>query len=155
MSESCNDLFDFDFASEDVCAGAEQHDGSDDAGRIGKGALDEIDMTDLDRRLDGALAGFDAGPLVYSATASRASSVWEDGELFWARKPGDSEFTDGSTGSKLTTPTKKVVPLPAMSDALLATPIARLRMPVLEERRGSGLGRTPRSLYDSDGFLNT
>ena len=156
LNESCNDLFDFDFASENVAAGAEQHNsGNDDSGRMAKSALDEIDMTDLDRRLDGALAGFDAGPPDSPATASRTSSVWEDGEFFWTRKPANMEFTGGSMGSNLATPTKIVVPLPVASGALLATPAGRLRMPVLGERRGSASGRTSRSLYDADGFLNT
>ena len=73
--------------------------------------------------------------------------MWEDGELFWERRPAYDGF---KSGMDTTTPVKRSVPLPVAG----MTPVARLRMPVLEQR-GSEMGRTPRSLYDSDGFLNT
>ncbi|KAK5137785.1 hypothetical protein LTR08_007357 [Meristemomyces frigidus] len=175
----CSELFDFDFASEDVGPGAEMGDeGVAGVGRgqgeMATGALDELDMTDLDRRLDGALAGFDAGP---SVAESRASSVWEDGELFWLREPAKTAKTaelagDGhrhyyeyeDAGEDSTTPTKKTNALGRERqgrESLLATPVAAgLKMSVLmgreREWRGSGVGlRTPGSLYDEDGFLNT
>ncbi|KAM0723871.1 hypothetical protein Q7P37_000861 [Cladosporium fusiforme] len=67
-SESSADLFDFDFDARDVEGGAEEGDGDGDGG-YGFGAsaaesaptsaLDHVDLSDIERRLEGALAGFD------------------------------------------------------------------------------------------------
>jgi len=141
--ESCNDLFDFGFDNgapggelgADAEGGAEEHVHE-------TSALDDIDFSALDRRLDGALAGFDAP----SPDASRNSSVWEDGEKFWERQPRFS-FEPRQLSVVDTTPTKKDVPT---QDRLL-TPAARLQLPIPD----SGIGKTPKSLYDSDGFLRT
>lgn len=155
-SESCYDLFDFDVAS-DTGAGAQDPytsnpDDTYEPGRV-KSALDEIDMTDLDRRLDGALAGFEAGPpssASPSATVSRTSSVWEDGEKFWERRPDFSFAASSPPSGSNTTPTKKAAPY--NGEAMLATPASRLQMPMVDALPPSSKSR---SLYDSDGFLKT
>lgn len=150
-SESCNDMFDFDFASMDANAGAEVYEAEIGGGEEQhRSALDEIDMTDLDRRLDGALAGFDAGP-PSTDTLSRRSSVWEDGEKFWERRP-EFTFAPSSPLPIDVTPRKKAAPFGG--ENLLMTPMARLQMPVLDGPPSS-IGKTPKSLYDSDGFLRT
>ena len=67
--EDMNQLFDFDFAA-DTREGAEEH----------TSALDEIDMTEVERKLDGALAGFDALPGSDDTVRElRSSRVWDDG----------------------------------------------------------------------------
>ncbi|KAK5113460.1 hypothetical protein LTR85_010888 [Meristemomyces frigidus] len=164
-SESCNDLFDFEFASGDAGAGAQDTygecamDGSEYEVGGEKSALDEIDMTDLDRRLDGALAGFEAGPrssppsVGESASVSRTtSSVWEDGEKFWERRPEFSFVGSSPLPVSNTTPTKKETAVYGSGNGMLmATPTSRLQMPMPP----SSIMKTPRSLYDSDGFLKT
>lgn len=141
-SESFNDLFDFDFGSADVEAGAT------DAGDIQTSALDDIDMTDFDRRLDGALAGFDAEP----AAESRSSSVWDDGERFWEHQQAPGEMRASSPLPECLTPTKN-------GGKGLVTPTGNLKMPApdmgMQTLPRSSIGRTPKSLYDSDGFLRT
>lgn len=65
---STTDLFDFDFRSVgerevDAGGGAEEGEGEGDSGNLGVGvptsALDYVDLSDIERRLEGALAGFD------------------------------------------------------------------------------------------------
>jgi hypothetical protein len=168
-SESCNDMFDFDFGSTvggyDARGGA--NDGEDEDADP-TSALDDVDLSDIERRLEGALAGFDIPPSVdevdsekeeEEAEASsprslpeepaqceeRPSSVWEDGEMFWNR-------TSLST-----------IPGSSPSDAEKARTIQTPRM----YSAGYGLGSrrshmrtpsamaTPRSLYDANGFLKT
>lgn len=159
-SESCNDMFDFDFgskASYDARGGAA--DGSDsDADPTS--ALDNVDMSDIERRLEGALAGFDV-PVSVDETASegrssptplpvqtpdeRASSVWEDGELFWNRTslstiPGSSP----SDAEKA-----RIVPTARMYSANHSLGRRQSHM------RSPSVMATPKSLYDADGFLRT
>ena len=128
-SESCgdmNELFDFGFAS----AGAEDEH---------KSALDEIDMTEVERRLDGAIAGFDAIPSD-DGSQKRSSSVWEDGERYWEQVHNSRiEGVESSPlrTSDMTTPKKAQ----GLDDEFLATP--------------RSIQMTPKSLYDSDGFLRT
>ena len=120
-----DELFDFGFAS-----GGAEHDGRD--GEEGT-VMDEIDMAEVERRLDGAIAGFDAVPT--SEEDRRRSSVWEDGERYWESQVPRVEVAESS-------------PLPVKN---MGTP-----------RKGDGLDSarrsiqmTPKSLYDSDGFLRT
>lgn len=65
---STTDLFDFDFRSVgerevDAGGGAEEGEGEGDSGDLGVGvptsALDYVDLSDIERRLEGALARFD------------------------------------------------------------------------------------------------
>lgn len=61
QSDSCNDMFDFDFGStpsRDAHGGALEGD-SDEGERSPTSALDNVDLSDIERRLEGALAGFD------------------------------------------------------------------------------------------------
>ncbi|KAK0826364.1 hypothetical protein LTR73_006228 [Friedmanniomyces endolithicus] len=167
-SDSCNDLFDFDFGEMvlDVGAGAAKEDGS---GSRGKSALDDIDMASLDRRLDGALAGFEPGAPSSSPPVldSQRFSVWEDGELFWQKQPRFS-FTASSSpllGDMDVTPVKKSSAGVWEREQGAMTPVQRLRMP--DPLAGGGVGfeddgerpssilKTPRSLYDSEGFLRS
>ncbi|KAK0947743.1 hypothetical protein LTR29_001000 [Friedmanniomyces endolithicus] len=167
-SDSCNDLFDFDFGETvlDVGAGAAEEDGS---GSRGKSALDDIDMASLDRRLDGALAGFEPGASSSSPPVldSQRFSVWEDGELFWQKQPRFS-FTASSSpllGDMDVTPVKKSSAGVWEREQGAMTPVQRLRMP--DPLAGGGVGfeddgerpssilKTPRSLYDSEGFLRS
>jgi len=144
-SESCNDMFDFGFdhadfvggGGPDAAAGAEE-------GTYEKSALDEIDMTDLDRCLEGALAGFNAEPSVASASSP---SVWEHGEKFWERQP-EFAFTPSSArdvGDVTPTGNK------ARTDLRLTPTSTSLQMPLPPR----SICKTPKSLYDSDGFLRT
>ncbi|KAK0325187.1 hypothetical protein LTR82_003468 [Friedmanniomyces endolithicus] len=167
-SDSCNDLFDFDFGEMvlDVGAGAAEEDGS---GNRGKSALDDIDMASLDRRLDGTLAGFEPGPPSSSPPVldSQRFSVWEDGELFWQKQPRFS-FTASSAplpGDMDATPVKKSSAGVWEMEQGAMTPVQRLRMPDPlagggvgfedEGERPSSIMKTPRSLYDSEGFLRS
>ena len=137
-SESCgdmNELFDFGFATTgDTAAGAAHEHMS---------ALDEIDMTEVERRLDGTLAGFDA--LLRDNDAmmeqKRSSSVWEDGERYW-------EQQQQQRAPQLAFVPSSPVPIVDMTprkrptdDVFLATP--------------RSIQATPKSLYDSDGFLRS
>ena len=135
LNESCTDLFDFDFGA-DAQAGAPHEDIPECS------ALDEIDMSDLDRILEGALAGFDAG--------SRSSSVWEDGEKYW-HPPGSGV---GYTAPVDITPVKKAVETVNPS-VILMTPTQMLEQRLQMPLAPSSIMKTPRSLYDSDGFLRT
>ena len=127
-----------------------------------RSALDDVDMFAFDRRLEGALAGFEAGPpssADATATTSRTSSVWEDGEKFWEQHKfeqpvGSSERSLFSPSN--TTPMKKAV----VDRSLQVTPDPK--MPVLTGSLDPttafpplSITKTPRSLYDSDGFLRS
>ncbi|KAK1051078.1 hypothetical protein LTS16_002541 [Friedmanniomyces endolithicus] len=167
-SDSCNDLFDFDFGEMvlDVGAGAAEEDGSESRS---KSTLDDIDIASLDRRLDGALAGFEPGAPSSSPPVldSQRFSVWEDGELFWQKQPRFS-FTASSPplpGDMDVTPVKKSSAGVWEREQGAMTPVQRLRMP--DPLAGGGVGfeddgerpssimKTPRSLYDSEGFLRS
>ncbi len=87
--------------------------------------LDDVDMAEVERRLDGALAGLDALP---SDQMRQSSSVWEDGERYWRQ---DSIGVATSSSIAIYVTPKKVAESP---------------------RR---IQQTPKSLYDSDGFLKT
>ncbi|KAK5694898.1 hypothetical protein LTR97_009489 [Elasticomyces elasticus] len=172
-NDSSNDLFDFDFGEMvlDVGAGASESD--EEYGKAGrKSALDDIDIEALDRRLDGALAGFEPSGAPSSSPPvldNQRFSVWEDGELFWQKQPRFS-FTASSPpqpGSMDITPVKKSTASGAWGKDMngpMTTPTQRLRMPD-PLARGKGLDangerpnsimQTPRSLYDSEGFLRT
>ena len=133
LNESCedmNELFDFGFAA----AGAEEEHRS---------ALDEIDMTEVERKLDGALAGFEAMPSDDTTLQEkRSSSVWEDGERFWNQRQQESSPIGVARSSSvpfddLATPKKDI----GLGHGLIAT--------------ARSIQMTPKSLYDSDGFLRT
>lgn len=161
LSESYHDgfgngLFDFDFSGLDAGAGAEE------GGNKHQSALDDIDMSALDRRLDGALAGFEAGPPSSAATVTptRTSSVWEDGEKFWEERPKISiPVSSPSLPAVVMTPAKRsAAPLTMENGQALATP--QLKMPTPIEPLSAGrpplsITKTPKSLYDSDGFLRS
>ncbi|RMY40136.1 hypothetical protein D0866_01473 [Hortaea werneckii] len=172
FNESCHNgfgirggtsLFDFDDLQTSPGAAAEEIDGLRH-----RSALDDVDMFAFDRRLEGALAGFEAGPPISAdatTTTSRASIVWEDGEKFW-EQPKFEQPVVSSTDRRLasqstTTPMKKTIRPSAREDRnLQVTPNSK--MPVL---MGSldptaafpplSITKTPRSLYDSDGFLRS
>lgn len=75
-----------------------------------RSALDDVDMFAFDRRLEGALAGFEAGPpssADATATTSRTSSVWEDGEKFWEQHKFEQPV--GSSERSLFSDRKSVV----------------------------------------------
>ena len=121
-----NELFDFGFAS----AGVEDEHTS---------ALDEIDMTEVERKLDGALAGFEAIPSDDAMPRQdRSSSVWEDGEKFW-----EQEQSSPSIGVAKSSP----LPMPDIN-----TPKKVQGLTITSPR---SIQHTPKSLYDSDGFLKT
>lgn len=147
-SESCNDLFDFDFASLDTTGGAVE---GYDAGQEGqRSELDNIYISALSRTLDGALAGFSCPPASSSNNSmytlerpSSGRSVWEDGERFWEplSAPIDMTPTKQTSGMKLRRTQGSVTPIRETTADLLEPP--------------SSIMKTPRSLYDSDGFLRT
>ncbi|KAI7263590.1 hypothetical protein KC345_g9074 [Hortaea werneckii] len=130
-------------------------------------ALDDVDMFAFDRRLEGALAGFEAGPpssADATATTSRASSVWEDGEKFWEQPKVEQPAVStgkSSLSHSNTTPMKKVVRSSAQEDRSLQMTTPNSKMPVLMGSLDStafpplSINKTPRSLYDSDGFLRS
>jgi len=132
-------VFDFGFAA----AGGEVGEAW-----VATGALDEIDLSEVERRLDGALAGFEAGGSddtvlgidlglgegggngegsKFGEEIVWRSSVWEDGERFWQ--------------------------IPGMSSPLSARGETPRKDRLLE--RPMSIQMTPKSLYDSDGFLRT
>lgn len=115
-----NEIFDFGFASAE--GGAEEEEEESHSS-----ALDDIDMTEIERKLDGAIAGFQ----VPDSSEKRriSSSVWEDGEKYWASSP----LPD-------ITPRKDTIfegEVWAQNSAMRS------------------IQCTPKSLYDSDGFLRT
>ena len=164
--ESCNDLFDFDFGGADAGAGAEVS---------VPGALDEVDMTDIERRLEGALAGFDA-PAKSSESEKRSSSVWEDGEKFWEHPTWEVTPSSPSPATKYEIDHSTLMAATPRMDATLSTPtnvsprtsaavdssrlIAATPRSIVQGANGSSVytptvRATPRSLYDADGFLRT
>jgi len=153
----------FDFGDLQTAAGA----ATEIDGLQHQSALDDVDMFAFDRRLEGALAGFEAGPpssADATATTSRASSVWEDGEKFWEQpkieQPAASTHRSLASQST-TTPMKKVVGSSAQEDRSLQTTTPNSKMPVLTGSLDPtafpplSITKTPRSLYDSDGFLRS
>ncbi|KAK4501961.1 hypothetical protein PRZ48_007771 [Zasmidium cellare] len=107
-------------------------------------ALDELSFKDLEKVIEGALAGFDAehrastsiskptayaygqGQNISPTEEKRNSNVWDDGEKFWSLS--------------VETPRSKREEEPRTVDPrLLSTPMS--------------ITATPRSLYDADGFL--
>ncbi|KAL1589456.1 hypothetical protein WHR41_01595 [Cladosporium halotolerans] len=170
-SESCNDMFDFDFGR-DARGGAEEA----GEGEVGEGeapasALDNVDLSDIERRLEGALAGFEVPVAVEEQEREReegecespvwargcageeedederSSSVWEDGEKFWDRTslstiPGSSPSDADKARAAIQTPR-----MYAIENHGFGSRWARMRSPSVMV--------TPRSLYDADGFLKT
>ncbi|KAK3679710.1 hypothetical protein LTR78_000086 [Recurvomyces mirabilis] len=168
--ERMADLFDFDFGSS-MSAGAERE-------LNGKSALDDVDFEALGSRLDGALSGFDTVGLVassssppmdfkdvdygsgveitYQSRSGRSGSVWEDGELFWTKRPRFS-FTPSSPPLDVNvTPMKKLYSgrAAAWEREGSRTPTQQMDI-LLGLDRPSSIVKTPKSLYDSDGFLKT
>ncbi|KAK3698139.1 hypothetical protein LTR37_017097 [Vermiconidia calcicola] len=131
-NESCgdmNELFDFGFASAGAEEGAEEY----------KSALDDIDMTEVEQIIDGALAGFAAPPGsddTVREQQKRSSSVWEDGEKYWTEQSPQISVMPSSPLAMDVTPQK-----PGSNGSLAVTPRT--------------VQFTPKSLYDSDGFLRT
>ena len=131
-------VFDFGFGAEkEVAAGAEEEEGAE-----WRSALEEIDLGVVERKLEGALAGFEAeGDRRSEARASTGvevpvhglprTSVWEDGEGFWEGR----EWRGFGARSAAD-----------FANQVVATP---------RKRRVGSIQMTPRSLYDSDGFLKT
>ncbi|KAI6827596.1 hypothetical protein KC327_g12382 [Hortaea werneckii] len=171
FNESCHNGFGvrggasvFDFGDLQTAAGAAA---AEDHELQHQSALDDVDMFAFDRRLEGALAGFEAGlPSSADATAttSRASSVWEDGEKFWEQQtieqPAASTHRSLASQSN-TTPMKKIVRSSVREDRSLQTTTPNSKMPVLTGSLDPtafpplSITKTPRSLYDSDGFLRS
>jgi hypothetical protein len=177
-SASFNDLLDFDF---DALPGAAER---GEASRE-PSALDDINLSDLDSRLDGALAGFDAEPPSTASLRSRVSlEVWEKGEKFWEnqqQQPSPSpnpmkgqaeiskpkvEFTPSSPleGNVIITPVKwapgvwmdgKLLGMPEREGKENRLSVEEEEEEEEEEEAPSSILRTPRSLYDSEGFLNS
>ncbi|KAK5107143.1 hypothetical protein LTR62_001701 [Meristemomyces frigidus] len=172
--DSLNDSFDFDFASG---GGAERDDAVG-----GKSALDDVDFEALGSRLDGALAGFDAQGVAGNSPSPPAGghghgasktqivplqSVWEDGERFWDGRPRFSfdVLPSRGTADVPATPTKRDphgvgINVEGFEDKWerqgSRTPTQRMdNLLGLGVERPSSILRTPRSLYDSDGFLKT
>ena len=168
-NDSSNDLFDFDFGARDrgvdVGGGAVdyRYDGyqiyDDEADPTS--ALDNVDLSEVEKRLEGALAGFDV-PAASPESASskgceakecdgeqgecggecdqecdeRSSSVWEDGEGFWNNR------------KRLST-----IPGSSPSDAEKARMVQTPRMYSAVHGRRAALSLRSPGLYDGDGFL--
>ena len=125
LNDSCgdmNELFDFGFASAE--GGAEEHE--DD---LHTNVMGEIDMTEVERKLDGAIAGFQAAES--DCRRDTSSSVWEDGEKYWASSP------------------------PTVTDDRYTPKKDTIFESVIWDRTPRSIQQTPKSLYDSDGFLRT
>jgi hypothetical protein len=178
-------LFDFDFGAGDrrrdtdvdvdvgggavdYRYGAGCYDGDDDDGADPTSALDNVDLSEVERRLEGALAGFDV-PAASPESASfrgcdvrgegeedgecdgecdreceRSSSVWEDGEDFWNNRKRLSTIPGSSPSDA---EKARMVQTPWMYSAVHGRRAAlSLRSP------GTGMA-TPGSLYDGAGFL--
>jgi hypothetical protein len=153
-------MFDFDFGDAHASGGALDGLDSDlDADLNATSALDNVDLSDIERRLEGALAGFDvpassadgrvsseesSSPVQTPTQDENASSVWEDGEKFWNRTslstiPGSSP----SDAEKA----RSVGPTPRLYASVYGVGGRRAHM------RSPSAMATSRSLYDADGFL--
>lgn len=140
LSEGMDAVFDFDLAaSSDVGPGA------DDVG-ISDGIMDDINIAEIERKLDGALAGFDAMPhsdashdtitsLGMVERSVRRTSVWDDGEKYWEDQENRAPEGEG--------------------DALDVTPVKRDPRRQSQDFGWASIQCTPKSLYDSDGFLRS
>jgi hypothetical protein len=131
-------LFDFGFAAAD---GGAENEGGNELPTC-RSALDEIDLAIVERKLDGALAGFEPGSddtdSVKEQTNDEVASrqVWEHGDNFEQDKRWAGFVGKGAEGISATTPKKR---------DLLADGGA--------EWKRRSVQMTPRSLYDCDGFL--
>lgn len=124
-------------------------------------ALDELSFDALEKVIEGALAGFDAEHRASNTspkyTSNRTSSVWDDGEKFWCARPESLELPQ----FKLGTPRRSGLLSRAMMNEEsvgdgCGTVDPRLLMSTPTPGVGAGgvsVQATPRSLYDSDGFL--
>ncbi|KAF2483654.1 hypothetical protein BDY17DRAFT_310619 [Neohortaea acidophila] len=84
----------------------------------------------MESKLDGALAGLDAG------TPGKKGGVWEDGEKYWNGQQAIGIASSGTPARMHATPPRK---------ESLAVPSSGIR----------SIQNTPKSLYDSEGFLYT
>lgn len=175
-------MFDFDFGStqsRDAHGGA----AADDSDASPTSALDNVDLSEVERRLENALAGCDvpvspvddeddfpqnksrtvfedqpsptSSPLAPCQQEDRSSSVWEDGEKSWDR-------TSLSTipGSSPSDAEKcRAVQTPRTYSPVRGFGNMSLRAQQIQMhmrvRPVSGVMATPKSLYDADGFLRT
>ena len=181
---SSSDLFDFDFGARDrhrdVESGAADYryggydvdDDDDDANPTS--ALDNVDLSEVERRLEGALAGFDvpvsspAGGSSAGGKTGRGKEV-EVGECSSPSPPmkGLDQECDRSSsvwedGEDFWNSRKRLSTIPGSSpsDAEKARIVQTPRMystvhgrRVALSLRSPGMVRTPGSYYDSDGFL--
>lgn len=150
LSEGMDAVFDFDLTTSS-CASTGADDVSHGVG-ISDGIMDDMNLAEIERKLDGALAGFDALPqsdashdtitsLGVVEKSVRRASVWEDGERYWEYQEKEN-----------------VAPLKGSSsptDVLDLTPLKKPAGRQSEEFGWASIQCTPRSLYDSDGFLRT
>ena len=165
-NDSSNDLFDFDFGARDrrdVESGAHdyRYDGCYDDDADPTSALDNVDLSEVERRLEGALAGFDipvSSPKSVSSRdceareeegecgeeCERSSSVWEDGEDFWNNRKRLSTIPGSSPSDA---EKARMVQTPRMYSA------AHGRRAALSLRSPDTGMATPGSLYDGAGFL--
>lgn len=146
-----NALFDFGFASAagavgEVRGGAQEEDGRSVQLTAFRSALDEIDLAIVERKLDGALAGFE--PREEERVGSdddlrtkdpveevdRSSRSWEHAGEFWKGREWAGFAAKDAGRMEDVTPKKRDL--------------------FEDESRRKSIQRTPKSLYDSDGFLN-
>lgn len=132
LPDSCNDLFDFDFASEP--------EPTDGGARRGS---DEENVNPADRR---QWCEHRPGDVHTLNDAQRGSSVWEDGENYWNFAP---EKTAAASRSdvELSPSRSRLQSIPEFGR--LTTPVPKFSIP---QNRSPILG-TPGSLYDANGFL--
>lgn len=176
-NESCSDLFDFDFGARgrrDVESGAADHrydDHDDDANPAS--ALDNVDLSEVERRLEGALAGFDvpvSSPASAASVNSRAAIEEERIEAAFSSPSPTTEERDQDRdrsssvwedGEDFWDNRKRLSTIPGSSpsDAEKARTVQTPRMySAVYGRRAALILRspdmaTPGSLYDGDGFL--
>ncbi|KAH9831101.1 hypothetical protein Tdes44962_MAKER02179 [Teratosphaeria destructans] len=181
-SESFNDLFDFELADrnfdqqQQTSAGAAADNSSDTLyahNDYTRGALDEIDFQSLDRTIDGALAGLQHGPPSTASLRSRASiGVWEEGDKFWSTPGGvddkENRHPNGASGGDFKLEPRSPIDISTTSMNVKTgsgseSVVASTKRGGAgggydfglygEESRPNSISKTPRSLYDSDGFL--
>ena len=165
----CNELFDFDFG----------HSSDTDAGAAS--ALDNVDLDDFERRLERALAGFDAPPrssgeLSNCATPPKQpgmSDPEEEDAAAWASHPHYQAHLQQSRNSSVWEDGEKYWQRTSLSTIPGSSPESGRKLDTPRSaanvgleisdwgswahyRNGGGsIMATPRSLYDAEGFLKT
>lgn len=178
LNDSSNDLFDFDFGARDhlrrdvdVGSGAVDYrfaDCYDDEGET-TSALDNFDLSEVEKRLEGALAGFDVPVKSLESASSSRKSVSSVGSKDGGERGKENECDEEcdqecerssgvwEDGEDFWKNRKRLSTIPGSSptDAEKARMVQTPRMYSAMRMKRAALSAQSPGLYDGAGFLKT